>query len=41
MNKYLLKINIRKLEKGYFHFVDAMIAIANKDNKNAIKSHKK
>ena len=26
---------------GYFHFVDAMIAVANKDNRNAIKSHKK
>ena len=34
-NKY------KKLEKGYLHFVEAMIAIANKDNRNAITSHKK
>ena len=27
--------------KGYLYFVDAMIAVANKDNKLATKSHKK
>ena len=40
-SKYLLKSKYKKIEKGYLHFVDAMIAIANKDNKTAIKSHKK
>ncbi len=30
-----------KLKKGYSYFVEAMIAIANKDNKNAVKYHKK
>ena len=29
------------LIKGHLHFVDAMIAISNKDNRNAIKFHKK
>ena len=29
------------MEKGHLHFVDAMIAISNKDNRNAIKFHKK
>ncbi|MDA9748665.1 hypothetical protein N9U75_00775 [Pelagibacteraceae bacterium] len=38
---YLLKNKYRKLDKGYFYFVEAMIAIANKDNRSAIKSHKK
>ncbi len=38
---YFFKNKYKKLEKGYFHFVEAMIAIANKDNKNAIKSHKR
>ena len=41
INKYLLRKKYKKLEKGYLHFVDAMIAIANKDNLNASKSHKK
>ncbi len=41
INKYFLKNKYNKLEKGYIHFVEAMIAIANKDNRNAIKSHKK
>ena len=38
---YFLKNKYKKLDKGYMHFVDAMIAIANKDNRKAIKSHKK
>ncbi len=39
--KYILKNKYNKIEKGYLHFVDAMIAVANKDNKTALKSHKK
>ena len=41
LGQYLLKNKYKKIEKGYLHFVNAMIAIANKDNKTAIKSHKK
>ena len=41
LGKYFLKNKYNKIEKGYLHFVDAMIAVANKDNKSAIKSHKK
>ncbi len=41
LGKYFLKIKYNKIEKGYLHFVDAMIAVANKDNKTALKSHKK
>ena len=41
VKKYFLNNKYKKLERGYFHFVEAMIAIANKDNRNAIKSHKK
>ena len=41
LRKYFLKNKYNKIEKGYLHFVDAMIAVANKDNKSAIKSHKK
>ncbi len=41
LSKYLLKNKYNKIEKGYLHFVDAMIAVANKDNKTALKSHKK
>ena len=41
LNNYFLKNKYKKLEKGYFYFVEAMIAVANKDNTNAIKSHKK
>ena len=41
IGKYFLKNKYNKIEKGYLHFVDAMIAIANKDNKTALKSHKK
>ncbi len=41
LSKYFLKNKYSKIEKGYMHFVDAMIAVANKDNKTALKSHKK
>tara|TARA_B100001057_G_scaffold498325_1_gene604981 strand:- start:758 stop:2047 length:1290 start_codon:yes stop_codon:yes gene_type:complete len=41
LGKYLLKNKYNKIEKGYFYFVDAMIAVANKDNKTALRSHKK
>ena len=41
IRNYILKNRYKKLERGYLHFVEAMIAIANKDNKNALKSHKK
>ena len=41
LSKYLLKNKYNKIEKGYLHFVDAMIAVANKDNKTALRSHKK
>ena len=41
LGKYLLKNKYKKIEKGYLYFVDAMIAVANKDNKTAIKSHRK
>ena len=40
-SRYNLRSKYNKLEKGYTFFVDAMIAIANKDNKRAISSHKK
>ena len=40
-NNFFLKNKYKKLEKGYFYFVEAMIAISNKDNKNAIRSHRK
>ncbi len=41
LRQYLLKNKYKKIEKGYMYFVDAMIAIANKDNNTAIRSHKK
>ncbi len=41
INNYFLKNKYKKLEKGYLYFVESMIAIANKDNRNAIKSYKK
>ena len=41
LNNFFLKNKYKKIEKGYFHFVEAMIAVANKDNLNASKSHKK
>jgi len=40
-HKYILVSKSKKLKKGYSFFVDAMIAIANKDNKKAISSNKK
>ena len=41
VKKYLLNNKFKKLEKGYHYFVEAMIAVANKDNRSAIKFHKK
>ena len=41
VHKYILVSKSKKLEKGYSFFVDAMIAIANKDNKKAISYNKK
>ena len=41
LRNYILQNKYKKIEKGYIHFIDGMIAIANKDNKNAVKSHKK
>ncbi len=41
IRRYVLKNKYKKIEKGYFYFVEAMIAIANKDNKSASNSHKK
>ncbi len=41
LNNFILKNKNTKLKKGYSYFVEAMIAIANKDNKNAVKYHKK
>ncbi len=41
LNNYFLKNKYKKLEKGYFYFVEAMIAVSNKDNFNATKFHKK
>ena len=41
LGKYLLKNKYKKIDKGYVYFVDAMIAVANKDNKTATKSHRK
>jgi len=40
-HKFVLVNKFKKIEKGYSFFVDAMIAIANKDNKKAISSNKK
>ena len=39
--KYLLINKNKKLEKGYNYFVKAMIALANKDKKNAILANYK
>tara|TARA_Y100001970_G_scaffold9137_1_gene10634 strand:+ start:17856 stop:18935 length:1080 start_codon:yes stop_codon:yes gene_type:complete len=36
-----LNTKYKKIEKGYSYFVEAMIALANKDNKNAVIYHKK
>ena len=41
INNFFIKNKYKRLEKGHLHFVDAMIAISNKDNRNAIKFHKK
>ena len=41
LNNYFLKNKYNKLEKGYSHFIEAMIAISNKDNRSAIRSYKK
>ena len=41
VKNYLLNNKFKKLEKGYHYFVEAMIAVANKDNRSAIKFHKK
>ena len=41
VKKYLLNNKFKKLEKGYYYFVEAMIAVANKDNRAATKFHKK
>ncbi len=41
ISNYILKNRYKKLERGYVYFVEAMISIANKDHKNAIKFHKK
>ena len=39
--KYLLSKKNKNLEKGYSYFVEAMIALANKDKKTAIQSNYK
>ena len=39
--RYLFVQKYKRLQKGYNYFVDAMIAIANKDNKLAISSNNK
>ncbi len=41
LNKFFLKNKYKKLEKGYSYFVDAMIALSNKDNRAAVKLHRK
>ena len=41
VSKYMLRTKYKRIQKGYFYFVDAMIAIANKDGKTASRSHKK
>ncbi len=41
MHNYFIKNKYKSLERGYLYFVEAMIALANKDNRNAIKFHKK
>ena len=41
LNNYFLKNKYKKLEKGHFYFVEAMIALANKDNRSASKFYKK
>tara|TARA_B100000575_G_C23120012_1_gene647994 strand:- start:769 stop:2013 length:1245 start_codon:yes stop_codon:yes gene_type:complete len=41
LNKFLLGSKYRRIDRGYNYFVQAMIAIANKDKKTATMSHKK
>ena len=41
ISKYFIKNKYKKIEKGYFYFVEAMIALANKDNRNATILYKK
>ncbi len=41
IHKFIINKKMKRLEKGYSFFVDAMIAVANKDNKRAIISNKK
>ncbi len=41
LNKFVMKKKYQRIERGYNYFVDAMIYLANKDNKNASISHKK
>tara|TARA_A100001011_G_scaffold400141_1_gene512661 strand:+ start:6862 stop:8160 length:1299 start_codon:yes stop_codon:yes gene_type:complete len=41
ISKYILRNKYKKIEKGYYYFVEAMIALANKDHKNASISHRK
>ena len=39
--KYFLNKKTKNLEQGYNFFVQAMIAIANKDNKTAVQANNK
>lgn len=41
LNNFVMKKKYQRIERGYNYFVDAMIYLANKDNKNASISHKK
>jgi len=41
LQKYFLLKNNKKLKKGYGYFVEAMIALANKDKKNAVIANNK
>ena len=41
LQKYFLLKNNKKLKKGYGYFVEAMIALANKDKKNALIANNK
>ena len=41
LNNYFIKKKYKRIERGYNYFVDAMISLANKDNKNASIYHKK
>ena len=38
LQKYFLLKKNKKLQKGYEYFVEAMIALANKDKKNAVSA---